>query len=137
MSASFPDRAAAGERLGLALERYRHMAGLLVLALPRGGVPVGAEVAKALSAPLDVLVVRKLGAPGHSELAVGAIASALGVDLMEAAYAIHTTSNHNIRGRVNSHHQLPHMESIIRRFSCDTATTRSQSARRKRGWPGR
>src|SRR5690606_30536297 len=75
MSASFPDRAAAGERLGLALERYRHMAGLLVLALPRGGVPVGAEVAKALSAPLDVLVVRKLGAPGHSELAVGAIAS--------------------------------------------------------------
>ncbi len=56
------------------LERYRGEPGLLVLALPRGGVPVGFELAQALEAPLDVFVVRKLGAPGQEELAVGAIA---------------------------------------------------------------
>ena len=56
------------------LERYRGEPGLLVLALPRGGVPVGFELARALEAPLDVFVVRKLGAPGQEELAVGAVA---------------------------------------------------------------
>jgi putative phosphoribosyl transferase len=70
---TFADRADAGRRLGAALERFRHR-NPLVLALPRGGVPVGLEVARALRAPLDVIVVRKLGAPGHEELAVGAIA---------------------------------------------------------------
>jgi putative phosphoribosyl transferase len=71
----FPDRTEAGKQLGalLALRVRAHDA--LVLALPRGGVPVGFEVARALSAPLDVFVVRKLGAPGHEELAMGAIAS--------------------------------------------------------------
>jgi putative phosphoribosyl transferase len=57
------------------LERCRGAPGLIVLALPRGGVPVGFELAQALEAPLDVFVVRKLGAPGQEELAVGAIAS--------------------------------------------------------------
>ena len=56
------------------LVRYRGEPGLLVLALPRGGVPVGFELAQALEAPLDVFVVRKLGAPGQQELAIGAIA---------------------------------------------------------------
>jgi len=56
------------------LERYRGEPSLLVLALPRGGVPVGFELARALEAPLDVFVVRKLGAPGQEELAVGAVA---------------------------------------------------------------
>jgi len=56
------------------LERYRGEPGLLVLALPRGGVPVGFELAQALEAPLDVFVVRKLGAPGQEELALGAVA---------------------------------------------------------------
>ena len=56
------------------LERYRGEPGLLVLALPRGGVPVGFELARALEAPLDVFVVRKLGAPGQEELALGAVA---------------------------------------------------------------
>ena len=56
------------------LERYRGEPSLLVLALPRGGVPVGFELAQALEAPLDVFVVRKLGAPGQEELAVGAVA---------------------------------------------------------------
>jgi len=56
------------------LERYRGEPSLLVLALPRGGVPVGFELARALEAPLDVFVVRKLGAPGQEELALGAVA---------------------------------------------------------------
>ncbi|MDQ3569652.1 MAG: phosphoribosyltransferase [Actinomycetota bacterium] len=57
------------------LEEYRDRSRLLVLGLPRGGVPVAAEVARALGAPLDVFVVRKLGVPGREELAMGAIAS--------------------------------------------------------------
>jgi len=70
----FADRCAAGEALGQALSAF---AGpdAVVLALPRGGVPVGFKVATALAAPLDVLVVRKLGFPGHPEFAMGAIAS--------------------------------------------------------------
>jgi putative phosphoribosyl transferase len=70
----FPDRRVAGQALARALSPF---AGpdLVVLALPRGGVPVGFEVAAALGAPLDVLVVRKLGFPGHAEFAMGAIAS--------------------------------------------------------------
>jgi putative phosphoribosyl transferase len=70
----FLDRADAGRQLGQALTRFRD-AEPVVLALPRGGVPVGLEVARALGAPLDVVVVRKLGAPGHPEFAVGAIAA--------------------------------------------------------------
>lgn len=67
------DRADAGRRLARALERYREEAPV-VLGLPRGGVVVAAEIAEALDAPLDVLVVRKVGAPGREELAVGAVA---------------------------------------------------------------
>ena len=70
----FDDRREAGRKLAVALERFRPE-NPLVLALPRGGVPVGFEVAKALRAPLDVMVVRKLGLPGQEELAMGAIAS--------------------------------------------------------------
>ena len=72
---SFTDRYQAGRLLAEALAHYRGATAAVVVALPRGGVPVAAEVAAALGVPLDVLVVRKLGAPGHSELAVGAIAS--------------------------------------------------------------
>jgi len=61
--------------LAEALRPYAGRDDLLVLALPRGGVPVGFEVARALEAPLDVMLVRKLGVPGHEELAMGAIAS--------------------------------------------------------------
>ncbi|HQZ15512.1 MAG TPA: phosphoribosyltransferase [Vicinamibacteria bacterium] len=69
------NRAEAGRRLGLKLQRYGNRGDVIVLGLPRGGVPVGFEVARALAAPLDVLIVRKLGAPGYHELAMGAIAS--------------------------------------------------------------
>ncbi len=71
----FRDRADAGRQLAAALERHRGEEGLIVLGLPRGGVVVAAEVANALGAPLDVLVVRKLGFPGQEELAMGAVAS--------------------------------------------------------------
>jgi putative phosphoribosyl transferase len=73
--ARFQDRYEAGRRLAAALGSYAARPHLLVLALPRGGVPVGYEVARALNAPLDIMLVRKLGVPGHEELAMGAIAS--------------------------------------------------------------
>jgi predicted phosphoribosyltransferase len=72
--ARFRDRTEAGRVLATRLSHYAGMPGAIVLALPRGGVPVGYEVAVALGLPLDVLVVRKLGVPGHEELAMGAIA---------------------------------------------------------------
>lgn len=72
---SFRNRSEAGRLLAAKLSHYRDQPGLLVLGLPRGGVPVAREVAHALDAPLDVLVVRKLGVPGFEELALGAIAS--------------------------------------------------------------
>ncbi|MGC1380853.1 MAG: phosphoribosyltransferase [Candidatus Baltobacteraceae bacterium] len=71
----FFDRADAGRRLAASLVEYASQRDPFVLALPRGGVPVGYEVARALNAPLDVYVVRKLGVPGHEELAMGAVAA--------------------------------------------------------------
>lgn len=71
----FKNRADAGRKLAARLTRYGDREDVLVLALPRGGVPVAYEVAKELKAPLDVFLVRKLGVPGHEELAMGAIAS--------------------------------------------------------------
>ncbi len=75
MSISFDNREDAGRILAQRLDRYAGRDDVLVLGLPRGGVPVAGEVARALGVPLDVLVVRKLGAPGQPELAIGAIAS--------------------------------------------------------------
>jgi predicted phosphoribosyltransferase len=74
-STRFRDRAEAGRFLAEQLSDYAGRDNVIVLALPRGGVPVASEVAKALGAPLDMFVVRKLGVPGHEELAMGAIAS--------------------------------------------------------------
>ena len=75
MNGRFLNRREAGERLAEKLTAYVGQPGVLVLALPRGGVPVGHEVARRLGAPLDVCLVRKLGVPGHEELAMGALAS--------------------------------------------------------------
>jgi predicted phosphoribosyltransferase len=84
----FRDRFDAGRVLASKLRSFANRAGVVVLALPRGGVPVGFEVAKALNAPLDVFVVRKLGVPGYEELAMGAIATGgirvLDEDVVEA-----------------------------------------------------
>jgi putative phosphoribosyl transferase len=87
MKAEFANRREAGWRLASQLDQYTSRPDVIVLALPRGGVPVGFEVAKSLNVPLDVFVVRKLGVPGHEELAMGAIASGgtqvLNKDLIE------------------------------------------------------
>ncbi len=75
MPALFQNRQEGGRRLAATLARYAGRPDVLVLALPRGGVPVAFEIARSLHAPLDVLLVRKLGVPGHTELAMGAIGS--------------------------------------------------------------
>src|SRR5512140_2065079 len=71
----FFDRSDAGRKLAAALSQYAGRDDVLVLGLPRGGVPVAFEVAQALRAPLDVFIVRKLGVPGQPELAMGAVAT--------------------------------------------------------------
>ena len=71
----FRDRIEAGQKLAQKLKVYTNRKDVLILGLPRGGVPVAFEVAKILNVPLDVFLVRKLGVPGHEELAMGAIAS--------------------------------------------------------------
>ena len=87
---SFRDRADAGRALAAALAAWREQADVLVLALPRGGVPVAYEVASALALRLDLMLVRKLGTPGHKEMAMGAIASGgvrvLNDDLIRGLY---------------------------------------------------
>jgi predicted phosphoribosyltransferase len=75
MERAFPNRAEAGRVLGEKLQRYAGRNDVIVLGLPRGGVPVAYEVAQRLGIPLDVFIVRKLGVPGFEELAAGAIAS--------------------------------------------------------------
>jgi putative phosphoribosyl transferase len=84
MPARFTNRVNAGQRLAASLSNYSGRSDVLVLALPRGGVPVAFEVARALDAPLDLFVVRKLGVPGHEEYAMGAIASG-GIRLVDDA----------------------------------------------------
>src|SRR4051812_2902085 len=75
MATRFRDRSHAGRLLAERLSEYGDRDDGIVLGLPRGGVPVAFEIARALDAPLDVFLVRKLGVPGHEELAVGAIAT--------------------------------------------------------------
>src|SRR4051794_33158699 len=75
MTPRFRDRRQAGQVLAQKLGHYARRTDLLILGLPRGGIPVAFEVARALRAPLDVFLVRKLGVPGYEELAMGAIAA--------------------------------------------------------------
>src|SRR4029078_6652443 len=75
MPVPFRNRADAGQQLASHLTQYQDRSDVIVLGVPRGGIPVAAEVAAALNAPLDAFLVRKLGVPGHEELAMGAIAS--------------------------------------------------------------
>ena len=88
MTRHFRDRADAGRRLVARLEHLRGREGLIVLGLPRGGVVVAAEVARGLGAPLDVLVVRKLGFPGHEELALGAVATGGAIVVNDDVFAV-------------------------------------------------
>jgi putative phosphoribosyl transferase len=101
----FRDRTEAGRLLGQELDEYGRRDDVIVLALPRGGVPVGFEIARRLSVPLDVFIVRKLGVPWHPELAMGAIASGgvqvLNDDVVRAygipSYAIREVAEHEQR----------------------------------------
>ncbi|MFL6526583.1 MAG: phosphoribosyltransferase [Chthoniobacterales bacterium] len=107
----FKNRACAGAALAERLQHYRGQPAVIVLALPRGGVPVAAEVARSLEAPLDVLVVRKLGVPGWEELAMGAIASggtcvmndevigALGLDVRQSVDQVLAAEREELRSR--------------------------------------
>ncbi|MCP3710077.1 phosphoribosyltransferase [Paraburkholderia sp. CNPSo 3274] len=92
MSDIFRNRADAGKQLAAALDRYAGRTDVVVLALPRGGVPVGCEVARAMRCPLDVLLVRKLGAPHNPELAMGAIATGEAIYLNDSVLrALHVS----------------------------------------------
>src|SRR4051812_31865311 len=75
MAVKFRNRSEAGKILARQLQAYANAPNTIVLALPRGGVPVGYELSRSLNCPLDIFLVRKLGLPGHEELAMGAIAS--------------------------------------------------------------
>lgn len=93
-STLFYDRYDAGRHLADQLIQYQHDANTIILALPRGGVPVAYEVAKKLQLPLDVLVVRKLGVPSHEELAMGAITNGNTIFFNESVIAnLHLTKN--------------------------------------------
>jgi predicted phosphoribosyltransferase len=93
----FGDRVEAGRLLATALQSHAVRPDAVILGLPRGGIPVAFEISRALSLPLDVLVVRKLGVPGHQELAMGAIASGglrvLNHDVIRALRIPETTLN--------------------------------------------
>jgi len=98
MQRRFDDRHEAGRLLAGALRAYAGRTDVVVLALPRGGVPVGYEVANALAAALDVLIVRKLGLPRHPELAMGAIASGGAVDLNRDVIAMSGVTQRELEG---------------------------------------
>jgi putative phosphoribosyl transferase len=104
MSQVFRDRQHAGRLLGEALQSYAHQANVVVIGIPRGGVRVAFEVARRLGVPLDALVVRKLGAPSHPELALGAITSGggrvLNTELIEqTGVSLHTLERIEARER--------------------------------------
>ncbi|HYD52950.1 MAG TPA: phosphoribosyltransferase [Gemmatimonadaceae bacterium] len=116
----FVDRHDAGRLLAREVARqlsaWREVPPPVVLALPRGGVPVGAELARALGAPLDVMVVRKLGVPGHEELAMGAIASG-GLRVVNADVLARLGIPDSMVDRVEAaeRHELQRREAIYRR----------------------
>lgn len=110
----FTDRAEAGRALAALLIAYAHREDVVVLGLPRGGVPVAYEVAAALHAPLDVIVVRKLGAPGQPEFAVGAIASG-GVSILNEDEAALVADSPYLRAEIaREHKELMRREALYR-----------------------
>lgn len=110
----FNDRAAAGRVLASLLSAYRDRDEAIVLGLPRGGVPVAFEVANALHLPLDVIVVRKLRAPGQPELAIGAIASG-GIHVLNSGVARLLGDSAQLRAELQHQSaELHHRESLYR-----------------------
>ena len=132
----FADRRHAGAVLAHQLQHFADRPDLVVLALPRGGVPVAFEVARALGAPMDVFVVRKLGMPGHPELAMGAIASG-GVRVMnEDVFAWYRPSAAAIEAVIRTEHaELERRERAYRdgRAACTDRRAHRHSGRRRSG----
>ncbi len=115
MESRFKDRYDAGRKLAEALRSYAGRQDVIVLALPRGGVPVGYEVAKALGADLDILIVRKLGVPSQPELAMGAIASGGALYLNEEIVSLAGVSPHDINIVLEKErHELARREALYR-----------------------
>jgi putative phosphoribosyl transferase len=115
MNKAFVDRRQAGRILAQHLRSYAGRADVIVLGLPRGGVPVADEVAQALGAPLDVFLVRKLGAPGHEELAMGAIASGDVVVINEEVVRVLKISPEEVTTEVeNEREELIRREALYR-----------------------
>jgi predicted phosphoribosyltransferase len=98
----FENRAEAGRQLAERLSAYEGQPGVIVLALPRGGVPVAFEVAMALGLPLDVFVARKVGVPGHEELAMGAVATGEALVLNEPILSAFQVSDAELQRRVRA-----------------------------------
>ena len=109
----YSNRQDAGRTLATHLSEYKDQPNVLVLALPRGGVPVGYEVAQALHAPLDIFVVRKLGIPGHEEYAMGAIASG-GVRVMNPLPGFTLTPEAVAAVLAKEQHELLRREQLYR-----------------------
>ncbi len=115
MESRFKDRYDAGRRLADALKSYAGRKDVVVLALPRGGVPVGYEVARALGVELDVLIVRKLGVPSQPELAMGAIASGGALYINEEVVSLAGVSPRDIKIVLEKErHELARRESLYR-----------------------
>jgi putative phosphoribosyl transferase len=115
MENRFKDRYDAGRRLAEALKSYGGRQDVIVLALPRGGVPVGYEVARALGAVLDILIVRKLGVPSQPELAMGAIASGGALYINEEIVSLAGVSPRDIKTVLEKErHELARREALYR-----------------------
>jgi putative phosphoribosyl transferase len=97
----FSDRRDAGVQLASRLEEYKGQTGLLVLALPRGGVETGYEIAHYLKVPLDIVIVRKIGFPGQPELAIGAVSETGGVVLNDSIISMYGVSKDYIEREVS------------------------------------
>lgn len=108
----FQDRKDAGDRLVEKLSNYKDRQDILVLALPRGGVVPGYEIARALKAPLDVFIVRKIGFPGEPELAIGAVSETGVVALNQDILSLHSISEDYIQGEI-----ARQKEEIVRRVN--------------------
>jgi putative phosphoribosyl transferase len=115
MAQRFQNRTEAGRQLAAALVRYSGRDDVIVLGLPRGGVPVAFEIASSLGVPLDVFIVRKLGLPGHEEFGIGAIASGdvrVVDDSVLRAYGVDAETLDRITAR--EHHELQRRERLYR-----------------------
>ncbi|HJW34856.1 MAG TPA: phosphoribosyltransferase [Holophagaceae bacterium] len=115
MTLLYQDRKEAGQTLALALRAFRNRKDAIVLGLPRGGVPVACQVAEALHLPLDIFLVRKLGLPGHEELAMGALAQGNGIVFNTDVLDTYSPGNREIERAVQrEQRELQRREQVYR-----------------------